>query len=188
MTDTVERDAYAVLGVAQDADDETIASAFRTLARRFHPDVAGDAATRPMIAINAAYEAIRTAECRAGYTGIGGAPVMSASASPGGSTSPTPPADYHRRDRLHWSPERDGTGGAGSPPGHPSGSVLDFGRHIGWSLGEIARVDPGYLVWLTEKAEGRPFLQEISALLGQTDHVPAEADRGWGVGHGVFRR
>jgi len=32
-------DYYVVLGIAEDADDETIRSAFRALARRYHPDV-----------------------------------------------------------------------------------------------------------------------------------------------------
>ena len=44
-----------------------------------------------------------------------------------------------------WTSSRQGAsweGTAGPPPGRPSGSVLDFGRFKGWSLGEIARVDP----------------------------------------------
>jgi len=32
-------DYYVVLGIAEDADEETICSAFRALARRYHPDV-----------------------------------------------------------------------------------------------------------------------------------------------------
>ena len=32
-------DYYVVLGIAEDADDETIRSAFRALARRYDPDV-----------------------------------------------------------------------------------------------------------------------------------------------------
>jgi len=89
-----------------------------------------------MMHINAAFDAIRTASARAGY-------------------------DEARRP----PPPRDGTGGAGAPPGRPSGSVLDFGRHIGWSLGEIARVDPGYLQWLAERPEAEPYLDEIDAIL-----------------------
>ena len=129
-------DAYAVLGVDPNADDETVASAYRRLARRHHPDLAGEAATRRMMHINAAFDAIRTAAQRAEYNAA---------------RRPPPP--------------HDGTGGAGKPPGRPSGSVLDFGRHIGWSLGEIARVDPGYLVWLAERAEGEPYREEIDRLL-----------------------
>jgi curved DNA-binding protein CbpA len=129
-------DAYSVLGVLPDADDDAIATAYRTLARRYHPDIAGEGGTRRMMHINAAFEAIRSAQRRADY------------------------------DETHRSaPRRDGTGGAGPPPGRPSGSVLDFGRHTGWSLGEIARYDPGYLVWLAERSEGEPYRQEIDRLL-----------------------
>lgn len=32
-------DYYVVLGIAEDADEETIRSAFRALPRRYHPDV-----------------------------------------------------------------------------------------------------------------------------------------------------
>ena len=58
-----------------------------------------------------------------------------------------------------------GEGAAGPPPGPRRGSVLPFGRHIGWSLGEVARVDPGYLVWLRERDEGEPYRTEINTLL-----------------------
>ena len=63
------------------------------------------------------------------------------------------------------APGADGTGSAGRPPGRPSGSVLAFGRHIGWSLGEVARVDPGYLEWLEDRREGSPYRAEIDDLL-----------------------
>jgi curved DNA-binding protein CbpA len=135
MIDRVEGDAYVVLGITRDADDRAIALAHRRLARRHHPDRAGDDSTRRMARINAAFDAIRTAERRADY------------------------------DRASQVGARDGTGAAGRPPGRPSGSVLDFGRHVGWSIGEIARVDPGYLMWLAERREGEPFREEIDVVL-----------------------
>jgi len=147
MPDTGSTDAYAVLGVDRTADDETIASAHRRLARRHHPDLAGERATRRMMRINAAFDAIRTASARAAYDAVR-----------------TPP------------PPRDGTGGAGPPPGRPLGSVLDFGRHIGWSLGEIARVDPGYLLWLAERPEGGRYRDEINAILGRLGMQTARTD------------
>ena len=136
MADRRNGDPYSVLGVLPGASDETIATAYRSLARRHHPDIAGEGGTRQMMHINAAFEAIRTAKRRADY------------------------ALEHRPP-----PKQDGTGGAGPPPGRPSGSVLDFGRHVGWSLGEIARFDPGYLVWLAERPDGAPYREEIDALL-----------------------
>jgi hypothetical protein len=52
-----------------------------------------------------------------------------------------------------------------TPPGRPSGSVLDFGRYAGWSLGQIAIADPVYLEWLARTPIGRSFNREIHALL-----------------------
>ncbi|MFP5342023.1 MAG: J domain-containing protein [Candidatus Limnocylindria bacterium] len=183
---TTGDDPYSILGVDRDADDATITTAHRALARRFHPDVAGDGATAKMVRINAAFDAIRTAERRARYDELDpvGGGVTTASA-PGTS------ADGHPLDPARWRPAGDGTGKAGPPPGRPSGSVLDFGRHKGWSLGEIVRVDPGYLVWLEEKREGRPYLEEIDVLLRRTGHRSADG-RGPGsrqtYGRGVFDR
>ncbi|MGZ9276254.1 MAG: DnaJ domain-containing protein [Candidatus Limnocylindrales bacterium] len=165
MTSTANHDAYAILGVARGADDGTIAAAYRALARRHHPDVAGDRATRRMMRINAAFDAIRTAELRLEYEAYGADTDFDR--APAASRGGTRPGAAGERPRPYKTPERDGTGAAGRPPGRPSGSVLDFGRHIGWSLGEIARVDPGYLVWLAEKRDGRHYVAEIDALLKQ---------------------
>jgi curved DNA-binding protein CbpA len=146
-----------------DADDTTIAAAHRALARRHHPDVAGETATARMMAINAAFDAIRTAERRTAYDALLPPAVQARRSTPatGGAASDPMAA----RERLRWRPVNDGTGKAGPPPGRPSGSVLAFGRHKDWSIGEIARMDPGYLAWLEERPEGRPYLDEIDAVL-----------------------
>ena len=188
------KDAYSTLGVDRDADDAAIAVAYRNLARRYHPDVAGDGATSAMMRINAAFDNIRTPERRDAYdqeldedeadrpiqrrrrarTTEGRRPTARATASrptpeyaaPAAARASADPAAW----RSGWVPERDGTGGAGPPPGRPSGSVLSFGRHIGWSIGEIARADPGYLVWLEDRHEGRPFRAEIDSTLRATGY------------------
>ena len=147
MLERVEGDAYVVLGLSRDADDAAVARAHRRLARRHHPDVAGDAASRRMMRINAAYDAIKTAERRAAY----------------------------ERDHRESTPH-DGTGCAGDPPGNPSGSVVPFGRHVGWSLGEIARIDPGYLLWLAERPEGARYRDEINGLLSRMGMRTAGTD------------
>jgi curved DNA-binding protein CbpA len=59
----------------------------------------------------------------------------------------------------------DGEGAAGPPPGDPSGTVLNFGRYSGWSLGEIARKDLEYLEWLDRMAIGRVYREEVDTLL-----------------------
>jgi hypothetical protein len=61
----------------------------------------------------------------------------------------------------------DGEGAAGPPPGNPSGTVLNFGRYNGWSLGEVARKDLEYLEWLDRMAIGRTYREEIDTLLRQ---------------------
>ncbi len=58
-----------------------------------------------------------------------------------------------------------GEGAAGPPPGNPRGSVLNFGRYFGWSLGEIARVDLEYLEWLDRAPIGRLYQGEIDEIL-----------------------
>ena len=174
MTDQLIEDPYRILGVARGASDAAIAAAHRALARRHHPDIAGESSTERMMRINAAFDAIRTADRRRALDGT--------DASASGAASTTTSADRFRR-----RPANDGTGGAGPPPGRPSGSVLDFGRHLGWSIGEIARVDPGYLAWLSERPEGRRYLAEIDAVLRRaglrTDppgaaHAPGDRERG----------
>ncbi len=173
-TITEDEDAYAVLGVPRGADDAAITAAFRELARHHHPDIAGETATIRMMRINAAYDAIRTAGRRAEYDGIDG---PSADASRGVAADDG--------DRLRSRPDNDGTGKAGPAPGRPSGSVLDFGRHKGWSIGEIARVDPGYLVWLEGRREGRPYLDEIAEILRRTGYRTGDEGHG---GSGPGRR
>jgi curved DNA-binding protein CbpA len=69
-------DPYAVLGLDADATVEDAARAYRELAKRFHPDRAGDAGMAQMVQLNVAYELLRS-EQRPGA----GAPVARAGES-----------------------------------------------------------------------------------------------------------
>ena len=111
---------------------------------------------------------------------------------------PAPEPESVSRD---WSPGRStigggfdpsmrraqGTGAAGPPPGNPSGSVLNFGRYSGWSLAEIGRADIEYIEWLDRMPIGRPYRDEIDAILRRAGRRrsadPERSDR-----RGLFRR
>jgi curved DNA-binding protein CbpA len=186
-------DPYRILQVRPDAEDAVIAAAYRALARRYHPDIVGDRSGRSMAEINAAWEILRDPARRREYDH--GAREADASGRSGHAPRAAGTAAAHRAagmadaDRRHTPPSRNsglngtprssggthpnGVGAAGPPPGRPTGSILTFGRHIGWSVGEIARVDPGYLEWLEEKPEGRPYLEEIDAILKRAGYRQA---------------
>jgi WD40 repeat protein len=64
---------YTILGVPLDADDDTLKRAYRQLARRYHPDLAGPEGVVQMKRINRAYDVLSDAEKRLNYdTIIGG--------------------------------------------------------------------------------------------------------------------
>jgi curved DNA-binding protein CbpA len=179
-----ELDPYQVLQVGPEVDQRTLKAAYRELARRFHPDVSeSEASRRAMVRLNQAWELVNTpAKRTATDQRLRGISTLSADPSrvPGtgasGGRSGVP-----RRGAGGW-----GAGAAGPPPGRPSGSKLDFGIYLGWTLGEIVREDPGYLDWLAERREGKPFLAEIKALRhpkeAQADAEAAARKRG------LFRR
>ncbi len=190
-------DPYKVLQVDHEAEDEVIQAAYRRLARKYHPDLAAtpEAAER-MSAINAAWEMVGTPEARRAYDegrarAAAGTPAESAASAsrptapppPSPATQPRPaqppPPDVVSRD---WTSGRstqgsgfdesmraaEGFGAAGPPPGRPSGTVLNFGRYAGWSLGEVARHDIEYIEWLDRAPIGRNYRSELDQILRQS--------------------
>jgi curved DNA-binding protein CbpA len=193
-----------------------IQAAYRRLARKYHPDLATapEAANR-MAAINAAWELIGEPAARQAFdrqratisasgvpdrTGAAGGSTAGAGQGAGASHAggSAPPPETVSRD---WTSGRstqgggyeqsmrapDGFGAAGPPPGRPSGTVLNFGRYAGWSLGEIARHDMEYVEWLDRAPIGRNYRQEIDEILRTSGRrrsaEPTETDR-----RGLFRR
>jgi len=192
--------------VDHEAEDEVIVAAYRRLARKYHPDVApGPEAAAKMAAINAAWELIGEPARRAAYDRERAlrtspprhpSPGVRTPADAPGATRPQSSAVSGARPShsgnatgaaSQTAAGGAGGGGAGPPPGNPSGSVLNFGRYAGWSLGEIASRDVEYIEWLDRMPIGRPYRDELDALLrksGRRRSAPAEAtDR-----RGLFRR
>jgi len=58
---------YVVLGIAEDAESDTIRSAFRTLARRYHPDAGAGSSTAEFQRALEAYETLSDPERRRLY-------------------------------------------------------------------------------------------------------------------------
>ncbi len=137
-------DLYEVLQVTSSADPEVVLAAYRTLARKHHPDAGGDG--RTMAALNAAWHILGRAELRHAYD-LERARAVARARRPG--ASPTPGNDETQARRP--------------PPG--TGTVLDFGRYAGWSIGSLAKSDPDYLEWLTRTSIGRSFKHEVDAAL-----------------------
>lgn len=62
-----EFDYYAFLEISPDADEATIRMAYRTLARRYHPDIAGDGSLERMQQLNVAYRTLSDPSRRSAY-------------------------------------------------------------------------------------------------------------------------
>jgi curved DNA-binding protein CbpA len=161
---TATDNLYRILQVDPAADHDVIQAAYRVLARKFHPDAAGSDAL--MKRINGAWEVLGDPGKRARYDVDRAADRfndhVTAQASP--TIVARPPATLASEH-------------AGPPPGRPFGSVLRFGRYEGWSLGEVAEVDPKFLEWLRRVPSGRNLRDEIDQLLQAGDSAPMSLRR-----------
>jgi curved DNA-binding protein CbpA len=136
-------DPYAVLQVVPTAEQEVVHAAFKALALKYHPD--HDATRRgaeKMAELNRAYAVLRDPRSRAAHDRSRRATIAGISVA---------------------TPVR---GSSISPPQTASpGSVLNFGRYVGWSLRDLARRDPDYLLWLSRHSSGIRYRTEIYAIL-----------------------
>ncbi len=101
--------------------------------------------------------------------------------SAGGGAAGAGSADEHGQGRARGpigGTKPFWTGAAGPPPGRPQGPVVDFGIFAGWSLGEIARRDRGYLGWLRDRPEAKSLRADIDKLLGPGAREEPEVRRG----------
>ena len=84
-----EQDFYKMLGVARSADQKEIKSAYRKLAKQFHPDAnPGKDTTEKFQEINRAYEVLNNPDLKKKYDMYGAAGVGTSAASDAGPGSP----------------------------------------------------------------------------------------------------
>ena len=108
------RDYYEDLGVSRDATDEQIQQAFRTLARKYHPDVNTDPAAEDRFKeINEAYHVLSDPDTRKRYDRFG--------------------EDFRRVPEDYE--ERVGAGVGGFRGDAPSGARVRFGQGFGGRSG-----------------------------------------------------
>ena len=155
-------DPYNVLQVTPDAEPEVIQAAYRALARKYHPDTGGS--DLQMAKLNAAWETVRDRGGRARYD----REQKAATAKPTAQTEGH--ALYERPPATTASPPRR------SPRARP-GTVLDFGRYAGLSLGDLAIDDPDYLEWLERTPIGHRLQPEIEALLAASRPATSGPER-----------
>ena len=146
------RSYYKIMQVDPGADVEIINLVYRRLAQRHHPDRdASPEARTKMLELNQAWDVLKDPTKRAAYD----AELQER-------------RDRRGTDRLVRRPGDVTYGEAGMPVGAPSGSVLEFGRYRGWTLGQIARTDRDFLEWLERMPAGRQYRAEIAKLLGKS--------------------
>ena len=172
-------DHYRLLQVREEAEAEVIQAAFRALARKYHPDFGGDA--ERMVALNEAWEVLGDEDRRQAYDrerearrNPPAAAIVNYEPSPGYETASAPPSPAAATPSAPISQR----------VAHDTGSVLDFGRYIGWSIGRLAHEDPDYLEWLARSSVGRRYAPEIYRTLAKqapavSTALPAARKR-WG--------
>ena len=174
-------DLYKVLQVDPSANPLVIQAAYRALAQIHHPDVSGDA--DEMKRLNAAWEVLGDARKRRQYdieragrhapqpaTSSTPAPASTSAPAPRAqpfSTAPQPASGATAHAPASKAPRPDET--AGPPVGPASGSMIRFGRYEGWTIGQVARVDPPFLEWLRRVPLGRALKPEIDLALQRAD-------------------
>jgi len=136
-------DPYAVLQVVPTAEQEVIHAAFRALALKYHPDHDATRRARDKMAeLNKAYALLRDERARAAHDRSRRTLIAGVSVATTARPTAVPP-----------------------PTVSSPGSVLQFGRYTGWSLRDLARRDPDYVLWLSRHSSGIRYRTEIYGIL-----------------------
>jgi curved DNA-binding protein CbpA len=161
-------DFYEILQVDRRADHDVIRAAYRVLARRHHPDHGGN--PQRMAAVNQAWATLGDPALRARYdaasrrANAAAAVVAEAAATAGGASTRNGSRTPAAADRVVGVMQTEVPTYRPVPPPatrEPGPGVLDFGRYAGWTVTELSRHDPDYLLWLERTPIGRPLRSEI---------------------------
>jgi curved DNA-binding protein CbpA len=155
------RTYYQVLMVDPSADRDIIGAVHRRLAQRYHPDRdPSPEARQKMLDINQAWDTLKDPDKRTRYD----SELSQRRDRRSADRYVRRPTDFVAGTTT-WA-EASPYGEAGPPPKGPAkGSVIDFGRYRGWSLGQIATRDQDFLLWLERSPAGRQYRGEIYQLL-----------------------
>ena len=139
-------DFYSILQVVPQAHPSVIQAAYRALARVLHPDQSRtDATESAMALLNRAYGVLRDPEQRKAYDVA--------------RTSVQQPGPATRSVAA-------GPGNGGQPLARDAkGTPMTFGRYRGWTLEQLAKQDPEYLVWLKRHSSGIGYRRQIEVIL-----------------------
>ena len=126
-----KRDYYEVLGLARGASEQDIKSAFRRLAKKYHPDAnQGDPdSERQFKEVNEAYEILKDPQKRAAYEQFGHAAFESGGPGPGG-FGPEFASSMEDIFENFFGDFMGGRRGARGRPGHERGSDLRYNMEI----------------------------------------------------------
>jgi curved DNA-binding protein CbpA len=172
-------DYYKTLGVDRTASDAAIKTSFRSLAKRFHPDLnPGNASAEAAFkALNEAYTVLSDPVEREKYNGSNrwaGVPkVSTASASPASSGWPGGKdawGSYLREEASHERAAqhlRAAAARAGGSPFAEGGAGEYVDRHEGWEARRAARVAASEAAAATAAARGASETGHYRAFAGQ---------------------
>ena len=164
MAHMSERDAYEVLQVSRHASWREVRTAYRALARRYHPDGTTPDADH-MVAINSAYNQLDREQRAGGRDALTGNPVGPGTPA-GGAWSATPGPAVPTYGPLM---------GRVMAARRVETPVVDFGQYAGWRIAEIAEHDPRSLRWLSRHPSGIRFRAAIEQVLGDDAKIGRRA-------------
>jgi DnaJ-class molecular chaperone len=144
------KDAYQILQIHPSAVPEVVEAAYRALAMLHHPDLSKqDDAVSAMAELNWAYTTLRDPDQRAAYDRTRVAITVA-------------PASPTLSERV-----QEAAVSAANEPEKPGQVMIDFGRYMGMTLGQVFRTDPEYLEWLKRHSSGVRYRHHIEELLNR---------------------